>query len=246
MKRIIYTIFIALFSHAAFAQMQAKLTDRFLVKTDLIGWTINNAYNASIEARITQHLTLSAAYYSGSREYKQQYSNSQYIGRTSIVFSSPPSIPEKGIVNSSYAVLGLRKYFGNVVKAPFGVYGALNYGFGKLDIAGSYGAYLVNNSYNTLEIGDNGIGPMIKYTYKNVPMQKFMAGMGMQRLIFGHFYYDAALYVDYTMVSTGNDTDDKIISGITRYFGSNLLCYHIGSANTMGLTGQLNISYLIY
>lgn len=244
MKRILYTILAALFSHAAFAQLPAKLTDRFLVKTDLLGWAINNAYNAGAEARLTRHLSLSVSYYNGSRQYSQEYSGSQFAGWMASSASVPVSIPGKGIVNSSYAVVSLRNYFGNVVKAPFGFYGVINYGYGRADIAGTYGAYLLEDYI--MGNGNAEPGPLVNYTYKKVPMSKIMAGLGMQRLLFGHFYYDAAVYLDYTQISTGNDTDDKIISGVTRYYGANLVSFHLGNSGTLGLTGQFNISYLIY
>lgn len=254
MKRFFYTILLILSCNAAFAQdppfVPALVTNRFMAKTDLAGWAINNAINATIEGRVTQHLSLSLGFYSASRKYSQNYTSGQFATTSSVSTSlfngdhKSISVPGKGIMNSNYVLIGFRQYLGSVIRAPFGGYIALNSAFGRASFGGTYGSNLFDKTYFSPDNGD--LGPLINYSIFKVPMYKVMFGGGYQGLIFGHFYYDAGIYLDYSHFSTGNADNDKIISGITRNAASNLFSFRLTDSGIGGFTGMLNISYLIY
>ena len=100
-------------------QFSSGLTNRIILKTDLVYWLTGNAINAEIEYKLDKSFTLSAGYYSGSQLYPQSYSYSDYASHSEVFLGNPTiRLADKGIVNCTYYRIGARKYLDRIIRAP--------------------------------------------------------------------------------------------------------------------------------
>jgi hypothetical protein len=157
------------------AQFKAKMTDRFLIKTDLAMMALQNGYNASIEIRFAKNKTIEVGYFDGSEKFNQNQNFTQNIYN-----SSTEGIP-KSIVNSQYTYVTLKFYQGRVIKAPIGFYFSINASYGACDFSGlayydDLPTFLRNPDFT------NTINP---YVIHNIEMIKGGVGFGLAPIFTG-------------------------------------------------------------
>jgi len=243
MKKLFLIVFIGLTVQSANAQLAAWLTDRALIKTDLMDGLAGNAYNGEIEFRLTRHFSLSGGYYDGSRQYSQSAANGKYDGFE----YETVGLPDKGIINNRYAFLSLRYYPNKIMKAPFGLYYGLSLGMGKADFQGEFSSYLFDNSLSPSYSLPIMTGPVVSYSYLGAPFLKIRGGIGYQRLLWQRFYYDAGFSIDYNQFSADNNQDATIISGLAGRYGLGIFDITNGNSTAnVAFYIEAKIGYMLY
>jgi hypothetical protein len=218
------------------AQFKAKMTDRFLIKTDLAMMALQNGYNASIEIRFAKNKTIEVGYFDGSEKFNQNQNFTQNIYN-----SSTEGIP-KSIVNSQYTYVTLKFYQGRVIKAPIGFYFSINASYGACDFSGlayydDLPTFLRNPDFT------NTINP---YVIHNIEMIKGGVGFGFQKLISTLIYYDFTFSLNYATFNTGKDGLNHLIGNLATRYGNNLMGQQISGSSSIGLNLCFKLGYIIY
>ncbi len=228
MKKILFLMALLFLSASTVwaQQFSSGLSNKIILKTDLVYWLTGNAINAEIEYKLNKSFTLTAGYYTGSQQYPQSYLYSDYAAQTQVVFANPKiTLADKGIINCTYYRVGVRKYLDRIIKAPFGPYVVLNAGYGSASLSGEYDAWLFDGN---VSVSGTHSGPTVAYSYINVPYINVQFGSGVQYLLFKRVTLDAALCYDINDFETGDANTVKKTSGLTRNFGPSFI--NFGSA----------------
>ncbi|MCX6351811.1 MAG: hypothetical protein NTX03_08105 [Bacteroidetes bacterium] len=231
-------LFISCFANA---QILAKLTDRFMIKTDLLSLKTENALNLELETKLSHYITFSLGYYSESSKHNLKFEPDPDF---TILYNITKELP--CYINMKSFSYSFRIYPDPIGAAPFGFYTMFKYSYGKADILGYYGEFPSINPNTPYFSVKNIPQPVVWFTIMDVPVKKYNFSFGYQRLIGSHFYYDIAIGLQYYQMYAANATEQAQLNKIGNSFGTNLGSYYSPDLGGIGFDGRLGISYLIY
>jgi hypothetical protein len=228
------------------AQVKAWLTNRFIVKTDLMQWAVNGARNIELETKINRKLSLSIGYLDASRRYKQTYNNSDFNIPNFFSYNSI-TINEKGIINSRLFTSQLRYFLSTVHGSPLSPYSFFLLGIGSADFLGTVPIYFFDPNFNIDHQEVEYIvqaGPRRLYSVYGVPVLKLCAGLGSQTIVFQNLTADISFGIEYNNFFESDQVDRKIVASMFRHYGPTI--FQLGSSSNVGISLMVKIGYLIY
>lgn len=235
-------IIFSLVCSTAMAQTGAKLTDRFLVKTDVYNLILRKAFDIELESKLTKHISASLGLY--SENSKQNLLNKSLtdftdeIGKYKVTYTTKSL---EGRINRNAITWGLRLYTNKMFMAPFGAYLMYSGSKGKADIQ-SY-KFIDNFSAPVFDIKRTP-SPAYLTTLNDISVTKYNFMIGNQNCLGERFYYDFSMGLQFCTLDITPEEANSIWASMS-YLCANV----IGEKYTDGVIGiecRFGISYLIY
>ncbi|GAL86488.1 hypothetical protein MYP_3717 [Sporocytophaga myxococcoides] len=224
MKKIIYITLLILLAAPAFSQNTGFGGKRVLIKTDLLNGVRSPLFSASAELLITRRFTLTGGYRITSGKYNQIYFYDEYHSQDYYYYSdySQNKLKDKADIDSRVWSIEARLYKGGVIPAPKGFFYYGTYTNGNVDVKGNYYESLTSK-INTSSSSNKDNNLYYTYEAKNIKTWGLEGGLGYQSFINKYVTLGFKLGLNYTSFNYDNNWDPKVLSGVAKTYGPNLL-----------------------
>ncbi len=222
MKKILYIALLILSATPAFSQNTGFRGKRVLIKTDLLNGVRSPLFSASAELLITRRFTLTGGYRTTSGKYNQIYYYEEYHSQDYYFYDIDNKLKDKADIKSRVWSIEARLYKGGVIPAPKGFFYYGTYTNGNVDVKGNYYESLTSKVI-TSSSSNNDKNPYYTYEAKNIKTWGLEGGLGYQSFINKYITLGFKLGLNYTSFNYDENWDPKVLSGVAKTYGPNLL-----------------------
>jgi hypothetical protein len=233
-------LLLTLLGKPALAQNTGYGGKRFVLKTNVINGLKTPAFSLELECILTRMVTLSIKGGLYNYSVDQRYHSGEY--KTSVNPLYGPSynmnddalsgegrilLRDKAQLSTREVELELRYYFGQNIPAPSGFFTCLGLRYSNMDVKGHYYNSLLQDIGHLDSDYDYYTDPEYYYSFetKNISNVGYRVGGGYQKIWKGLIAYGFKLTFDQTFFNVTNQGNEKVLSGVAKSYGSELVTF---------------------
>ncbi len=237
MKNIFAVILLFIISGTLAAQTVGYTGKRFVVKTDVLNGKFLGFRNADVEIVLFRKLSIVAGVRYHQGNYKQKFNDNDkdYISSIDDYYGSYSTgsdtvMESKATAKALTYKFQLRLYPNAYVSAPKGFFLYWAYEFGKATVTNAASLEWQASSETFIpKFSDTDI--------EDIKISQYEFGFGYQEIFFDRLVFEWSLALTATAFNRkGNPESLRYTTGMSRYYGPNLLPFGKGNSDGMDIT----------